>query len=203
VLGGTQSLHTNSMDEALWLPTEKSVRTALRTQQIIAYESGVGDTIDPLGGSYVIEYLTDEICKRAMDYIKKIDDLGGALAAIEKGFMQNEIQDSAYRFQKDVENKTQLVVGVNAFQAEEKMELERLRVNPAIEQEQRTRLASLRQNRDNQKVNELLATLENAARGSENLMPLLVTCVENDMTLGEICGVLRKVWGEYQPPIWG
>ncbi len=203
VLGGTQSLHTNSMDEALWLPTEKSVRTALRTQQIIAYESGVGDTIDPMGGSYVIEYLTDEICKRAMDYIKKIDDLGGALAAIEKGFMQNEIQDSAYRFQKDVENKTQLVVGVNAFQAEEKMELERLRVNPAIEQEQRTRLASLRQNRDNQKVNELLATLENAARGSENLMPLLVTCVENDMTLGEVCGVLRKVWGEYQPPIWG
>lgn len=203
VMGGTQSLHTNSMDEALWLPTEKSVRTALRTQQIIAYESGVGDTIDPMGGSYVIEYLTDEICNRAMDYIKKIDDLGGALAAIEKGFMQNEIQDSAYRFQKDVENKTQLVVGVNAFQAEEKMELERLRVNPAIEQEQRARLANLRQNRDNQKVNELLVTLENAAGGSENLMPILVTCVENDMTLGEVCGVLRKVWGEYQPPIWG
>lgn len=203
VMGGTQSLHTNSMDEALWLPTEKSVRTALRTQQIIAYESGVGDTIDPMGGSYVIEYLTDEICKRAMEYIKKIDDLGGALAAIEKGFMQNEIQDSAYRFQKDVENKSQLVVGVNAFQTEEKMELERLRVNPAIEQEQRARLANLRQNRDNQKVNELLVTLENAARGSENLMPIFVTCVENDMTLGEVCGVLRKVWGEYQPPIWG
>lgn len=203
VLGGTQSLHTNSMDEALWLPTEKSVRTALRTQQIIAYESGVGDTIDPMGGSYVIEYLTDEICKRAMDYIKKIDDLGGALAAIEKGFMQNEIQDSAYRFQKDVENKAQLVVGLNAFQAEEKMELERLRVNPAIEQDQRARLADLRQNRDNQKVSELLAILENAARGSDNMMPILVTCVENDMTLGEVCGVLRKVWGEYQPPIWG
>jgi len=203
VMGGTQSLHTNSMDEALWLPTEKSVRTALRTQQIIAYESGVGDTIDPMGGSYVIEYLTDEICKRAMEYIKKIDDLGGALAAIEKGFMQNEIQDSAYRFQKDVESKAQLVVGVNAFQSEEKMDLERLRVNPAIEQEQRARLADLRKNRDHQKVNELLATLENAARGSENLMPILVTCVENDLTLGEVCGVLRKVWGEYQPPVWG
>lgn len=203
VLGGTQSLHTNSKDEALWLPTEKSVRTALRTQQIIAYESGIGDTIDPMGGSYVIEYLTDEIAKRAMEYIKKIDDLGGALAAIEKGFMQNEIQDSAYRFQKDIESKAQLVVGVNAFQAEEKMELERLRVDPAIEQNQRARLSELRTKRDNQKVNELKATLEKAARGSENLMPLLVTCVENDMTLGEICGVLRTVWGEYQPPVWG
>ncbi len=203
VLGGTQSLHTNSMDEALWLPTEKSVRTALRTQQIIAYESGVGDSIDPMGGSYVIEYLTDEIAKRAMEYIKKIDDLGGALAAIEKGYMQNEIQDSAYRFQKDIENKAQLVVGVNAFQTEEKMDLERLRVDPAIEQNQRSRLAELRSNRDNQKVNELMATLETAAKGNENLMPLLVTCVENEMTLGEVCGVLRKVWGEYQPPVWG
>ncbi len=203
VMGGTQSLHTNSKDEALWLPTEKSVRTALRTQQIIAHESGVADTIDPLGGSYVVEYLTDEICAHAMDYIRKIDDLGGALAAIEKGYMQNEIQDSAYRFQKDVESKAQLVVGVNAFQAEEKMELERLRVNPAIEQEQKARLAELRKSRDTQKVNELLGHLDTAARGSENMMPLFVTCVENEITLGEICGVLRKVWGEYQPPVWG
>ena len=203
VLGGTQSLHTNSMDEALWLPTEKSVRTALRTQQVIAYESGVADTVDPMGGSYVIEYLTDEIAKGAMEYIKKIDDLGGALSAIEKGFMQNEIQDSAYRFQKDVESKAQVVVGVNAFQSEEKMDLERLRVNPAIEQNQRNRLAELRKSRDNQKANELLTVLENAAKGKENLIPLMVNCVENDLTLGEICGVLRKVWGEYQPPVWG
>ena len=130
VLGGTQSLHTNSMDEALWLPTEKSVRTALRTQQIIAYESGVGDTIDPMGGSYAIEYLTDEIAKRAMEYIKRIDDLGGALAAIEKGYMQNEIQDSAYKFQKEVENKEQIVVGVNSFQVKESKDLERLESRP-------------------------------------------------------------------------
>lgn len=203
VLGGTQSLHTNSKDEALWLPTEKSVRTALRTQQVIAYESGVADTIDPMAGSYVIEMLTDEIEKRAMEYIKRIDDLGGALSAIEKGYQQNEIQDSAYRFQKDVENKVQTIVGVNAFQAEEKMELERLRVNPAIEENQRMRLADLRAGRDNQKVAELMAVLESAAKGKENLIPLMVTCVENDMTLGEICGVLRGVWGEYQPPVWG
>ncbi|HQK05907.1 MAG TPA: methylmalonyl-CoA mutase family protein, partial [Anaerolineaceae bacterium] len=203
VLGGTQSLHTNSKDEALWLPTEKSVRTALRTQQIVAYESGVADTIDPMGGSYVIEHLTDEIERRVMDYIKKIDDLGGALAAIEKGFMQNEIQDSAYRFQKDVENKAQLVVGVNAFQSNDTSDLEQLRVDPAIEQQQRVRLAELRGNRDQTKVNELLGHLESTAKASKNLMPLFVTCVENEITLGEICGVLRTVWGEYQPPVWG
>ena len=203
VMGGTQSLHTNSMDEALWLPTEKSVRTALRTQQIIAYESGVADTIDPLAGSYVVEYLTDEISKRAMEYIQRIDDLGGALSAIEKGYMQNEIQDSAYRFQKEVESKGQVVVGVNSFQAEESKDLERLKVNPAIEQNQVKKLADLRKSRDNAKANELMAQLDQAAKGSDNLMPLLVTCMENDLTLGEVCGVLRKVWGEYQPPVWG
>jgi methylmalonyl-CoA mutase N-terminal domain/subunit len=202
-MGGTQSLHTNSMDEALWLPTEKSVRTALRTQQVIAHESGVADTIDPLAGSYVVEYLTDEIEKRALEYIKKIDDMGGALAAIERGYLQNEIQDSAYRYQKAVESKEQIVVGVNAFQVEDKIELEQLRVNPAIEQQQRAKLADLRTSRDNVKVNELLGQLETAAKGSDNLIPLFVTCVENDLTLGEICGVLRKVWGEYQPPVWG
>ena len=203
VMGGTQSLHTNSKDEALWLPTEKSVRTALRTQQIIAHESGVADTIDPMGGSYVIEYLTDEIASRAMEYIRKIDDLGGALAAIERGYMQSEIQDSAYRFQKDVESKAQVVVGVNAFQTEESTDLEQLRVDPVIEAQQRARLAALRAERDRVKVNELLGQLEGAAKSSDNLMPLFVDCVENDVTLGEICGVLRKVWGEYQPPVWG
>ncbi len=203
VMGGTQSLHTNSMDEALWLPTEKSVRTALRTQQIIAHESGVADTIDPMAGSYVIEYLTDEICKRAMEYITRIDDLGGALAAIEKGYMQNEIQDSAYKFQKEVESKQQIVVGVNSFQVEEKRELERLKMDSSIEKNQVAKLADLRKNRDNIKANELMAQLDKAARGTDNLMPLLVTCMENDLTLGEVCGVLRKVWGEYQPPVWG
>lgn len=203
VLGGTQSLHTNSMDEALWLPTEKSVRTALRTQQIIAYESGVGDTIDPMGGSYVIEYLTNEIAQRAMAYIERIDALGGALAAIEKGFMQNEIQDSAYKFQKEIESKEQIVVGVNSFQVDESKDLERLKVDPVIEENQRKNLARIRAKRDTQKANELLGRLSDSAKGTENLLPLFVECVENDLTLGEICGVLREVWGEYQPPVWG
>ncbi len=203
VLGGTQSLHTNSKDEALWLPTEKSVRTALRTQQIIGYESGVADTIDPMGGSYLIEQLTDEICDRAMAYIRKIDDMGGALSAIEKGYMQNEIQDSAYRYQKAIESKEQIVVGVNAFLADDPIDLERLKVDPSIEMNQKARLAELRKVRDNQKVGEMLVVLEKTARSRENLMPVLVECVENDLTLGEICGLLRKVWGEYQPPVWG
>jgi methylmalonyl-CoA mutase, N-terminal domain len=198
VFGGTQSLHTNSMDEALWLPTEKSVRTALRTQQIIAYESGIADTIDPLGGSYVIEYLTDQIFERAKEYIQKIDDMGGAMKAIEKGYMQNEIQESAYIFQKAVESKEQVVVGVNAFQVEEKLTLERLKVDPTLEQEQKKRLLELRKRRDQNRVSELMAQLETAARGKENLMPLLIVCAENWVTLGEICGVLRGIWGEYQ-----
>ncbi len=202
VMGGTQSLHTNSMDEALWLPTEKSVRVALRTQQIIGLESGVADTIDPLAGSYVIEYLTDEICNRAMEYIKRIDDMGGALVAIEKGYMQSEIQESAYRYQRSIEEKQQAVVGVNVFQVDEKMELEALRVDPTIEENQRARLKILREQRDNQRANELLGQLETTARSNENLMPLFITCVENALTLGEICGVLRQVWGEYQPPVW-
>ncbi len=198
VMGGTQSLHTNSMDEALWLPTEKSVRVALRTQQIIAYESGVADTIDPLAGSYVVEYLTDEIANRATEYLRKIDDMGGALAAIEKGYLQNEIQDSAYSFQKAVESKKQIVVGVNAFHSEETLQLERLKVDPTIEQQHRARLAELRARRDAARVNELLGRLDTAARCQENLMPLFIECMENNVTLGEVCGVLRKAWGEYQ-----
>jgi methylmalonyl-CoA mutase N-terminal domain/subunit len=202
VLGGTQSLHTNSMDEALWLPTEKSVRVALRTQQIIATESGVADSIDPLAGSYVVEYLTDEIERRANEYLQKIDDLGGALAAIERGFIQGEIQEAAYRYQRAVEAKDETVVGVNAYQVEEKLELERLKVDPAIEAGQRQRLAAVRLRRDAAKASELMGQLEQAAQGHENLLPLFVTCVEHDLTLGEICGVLRQVWGEYQPPAW-
>jgi len=202
VLGGTQSLHTNSMDEALWLPTEKSVRVALRTQQIIAHESGVADSIDPLAGSFLIEYLTDEIEKRAVEYLEKIDAMGGALAAIERGYIQREIEESAYRYQRSVEAGEETVVGINAFQVDEEIELEPLRVDPVIEQAQRQRLADLRQNRDAYKTSELLVRLESAARGSENLMPLFIECVENSITLGEICGVLRGIWGEYQPPAW-
>jgi len=203
VLGGTQSLHTNSMDEALWLPTEKSVRTALRTQQIIAHESGVADSVDPLAGSYLIEQLTDEIEYRALAYIRKIDEIGGAMAAIERGYQQSEIQESAYRYQQAVERGEQIVVGMNAFQAEENLgSLDRLRVDPAIEAEQRTRLAALRARRDASKARELLAHLETAARGDENLLPLFIECVENSLTLGEITGVLRSVWGEYEPANW-
>ncbi len=197
VLGGTQSLHTNSMDEALWLPTEKSVRVALRTQQIIAYESGIADTVDPLAGSYLIEYLTDEIERRAEEYIRKIDELGGALRAIERGYMQAEIQEAAYRAQQAIESGEQIVVGINAFQIEEQLSLERLKVDPRIEIEQKARLQALRQRRNAQRVSELLTHLESAAKGTENLMPLFIECVENNVTLGEICGVLRQVWGEY------
>jgi methylmalonyl-CoA mutase, N-terminal domain len=197
VLGGTQSLHTNSMDEALWLPTEKAVRVALRTQQIIAYESGVADSVDPLAGSYLIEYLTDEIEKGALDYISKIDDMGGALQAIEKGYMQNEIQNAAYEAQQAIEKKEQIVVGVNQFLVKEDMTLERLRVDPAIELGQRERLKKLRENRDQGVVGELLEKLSNAAKGAENVMPIFIECVENEVTLGEICNALREVWGEY------
>ncbi len=203
VMGGTQSLHTNSMDEALWLPTEKAVRVALRTQQIIAHESGVADTIDPLAGSYVVEYLTDEIERCAGEYIQRIDEMGGALKAIERGYIQDEIQNAAYEFQQALERKEEICVGVNAFQVEEKIELERLKVDPSIEEAQRARLAELRSRRDANRANELLAQLEQAARSSDNLMPLFIECVENDLTLGEICGVLRGLWGEYQPPAWG
>ncbi len=197
VFGGTQSLHTNSMDEALWLPTEKSVRVALRTQQIIAHESGVADSIDPLAGSYLIEHLTDEIEKRAEEYIAKIDEMGGALNAIERGYMQGEIQNAAYDAQKAIEREEDIVVGVNKFQVDEDIDIERMAVDPAIEQSQRVKLANLRENRDEKKVAELSAKIENAARGIENLMPLFIEAVESDMTLGEIANILRGVWGEY------
>jgi methylmalonyl-CoA mutase, N-terminal domain len=199
VMGGTQSLHTNSMDEALWLPTEKSVRVALRTQQIIGYESGVADTIDPLAGAYMVEYLTDEIESRAEDYIRKIDAMGGALAAIEAGYMQNEIQEAAYAYKRSVEKKEQILVGVNAFQVEEKLALESLKVDPTVAASHKARLRELRARRDAVRAGDLLTNLKKAAHSDENLMPLFIECVENSVTLGEICDVLRKVWGEYQP----
>ncbi|GAB4458840.1 MAG: methylmalonyl-CoA mutase family protein [Anaerolineales bacterium] len=197
VFGGTQSLHTNSMDEALWLPTEKSVRVALRTQQIIAYESGVADSVDPLAGSYLIEYLTDEIEKRAETYLARIDEMGGAMQAIEKGFIQNEIQNAAYAAQQAIERGEQVVVGVNQFQVEEELTLERLKVDPAIELRQKERLQELRKSRDGERVASLLSRVADAAKGNENLMPLFIECVENNITLGEICNTLRAVWGEY------
>jgi methylmalonyl-CoA mutase, N-terminal domain len=199
VLGGVQSLHTNSLDEALALPTEKAVQIALRTQQIIAYESGVANTIDPLGGSYTIEALTDEIEKRACELIDQIDAMGGAMSAIEMGFINREIQDAAYRAQQEIEAKEQIVVGVNAFTLEEEVPIEKLRIDPAIEAAQREKLAQIRASRDAGKANELLGQLESAAKSTDALMPLFVTCVENDVTLGEICGVLRRVFGEYRP----
>ncbi len=202
VLGGTQSLHTNSMDEALWLPTEKSVRIALRTQQIIAHESGVVDSVDPLAGSYLVEYLTDEIESRASHYIDHIDGMGGALAAIENGFIQREIQDSAYAYQKSIEGNHQILVGVNDYQIDETVDIESLKVNPAVEQGQIERLTKLKEKRDVGRVHDLLQTLENTARSDENLLPLMIHCVEENVTLGEICDVLRQVWGEYQPPVW-
>jgi methylmalonyl-CoA mutase N-terminal domain/subunit len=200
VLGGTQSLHTNSMDEALWLPTEKSVRIALRTQQIIAHESGVADSVDPLAGSYLIESLTDQIEAIAEDYIAKIDAMGGALQAINTGFMQNEILEAAYHAQLAIEKGEEIVVGVNDFQVIEQIELESLTVDPQVEENQKQQLAVLRASRDSIKVNELLEKMENAARGDAPLMPLFIQCAENEVTLGEICNVLRNIWGQYHPP---
>jgi methylmalonyl-CoA mutase N-terminal domain/subunit len=202
VMGGTQSLHTNSMDEALWLPTEKAVRLALRTQQVIAYESGVADSADPLGGAYLVEYLTDQIEQRARAYLDNIDQMGGAQSAIEQGYIQGEIQEAAYQYQRELETKDQIVVGVNAFEVDEDLELEPLRVDPSIEAEQCQRLAELRKRRDQTRVHEMLTQLETAAHGDENLIPVFIESVENDVTLGEICKTLRQVWGEYQPPVW-
>jgi len=200
VLGGTQSLHTNSMDEALWLPTQKAVQVALRTQQIIAYESGVADTIDPMAGSYVVEYLTDEIEKQAIEYIRKIDEIGGAMKAIEQGYLQNEIMDAAFEAQRSLEDGQDIVVGVNRFQVEETITLESLKIDQSIEIEQRERLAQLRAKRDNEKAMQLLDKLEAAAKGEDNMMPIIIECVEGYLTLGEICGRLREVWGEYRAP---
>jgi methylmalonyl-CoA mutase N-terminal domain/subunit len=201
VLGGTQSLHTNSRDEALSLPTEDSVRIALRTQQIIAHESGVADTIDPLAGSYFVEYLTDEIEKRAGEYIEKMDAMGGALAAIESGYIQREIQESAYRYQRAVDRKEQIVVGVNEFTVSEATSLRLLKVDPVVRERQMARLAALKQRRDNGKVQPLLEKLEQAAAGDTNLVLIILECVETYATLGEICGVLRRVFGEYKPTV--
>ncbi len=198
VLGGTQSLHTNSMDEALALPTEQTARVALRTQQVIAHESGIAETADPLGGSYAIEHLTDEIESDASDYLKKIEAMGGMLRAIENGYVQREIQESAYRYQKAIETKEQIVVGVNSFQLEEEPPVTVLRIDPALEQAQIDRLRALRERRDSNSATVALNSLEQAAGTKENLLPRILECVEAYATVGEISNTLRRVWGEYR-----
>jgi methylmalonyl-CoA mutase N-terminal domain/subunit len=201
VLGGTQSLHTNGMDEALALPTEKAARVALRTQQVIAYESGIADTADPLAGSYALEHLTTEIERRAEDYIKKIDVMGGMLRAIESGFVQREIQEAAYAYQRAVETKDTVVVGVNRFQLEDEATIPTLRVDPAVEQSQIERVRALRQRRNREATEAALTQLEAAARSDENLLPRILACVETFATIGEISHALRRVWGEYREAV--
>jgi methylmalonyl-CoA mutase N-terminal domain/subunit len=225
VLGGTQSLHTNSMDEALGLPTEKAARIALRTQQIVAEESGVANTVDPFAGSYYVEWLTDRLEAQASAYIERIEQMGGMLKAIERGFVQKEIADAAYRAQKAIEAKGQVVaragrapegsrpshddrlveravvVGVNEFtQGNATDGVEVLKVDPAIERAQVERLRAFKARRDAREVERRLAEVRRAARGSENLMPLLVEAVQAGATVGEVCRALRDAWGEYQPP---
>ncbi|OTA41648.1 MAG: methylmalonyl-CoA mutase, partial [Symbiobacterium thermophilum] len=199
VCGGTQSLHTNSWDEALALPTEESVRVALRTQQIIAYESGAAATVDPLAGSYYVEHLTNEIERQAMEYIAKIDEMGGAVRAIERGYMQREIQEAAYQYQRQVEGGERVIVGVNRFQVEEPPPVNLLRVDPAVQEAQRRKLAAVKARRDQAAVDRALAALRAAARGTDNLMPPILEAVKAYATLQEICDVLRDVFGEYHP----
>jgi methylmalonyl-CoA mutase N-terminal domain/subunit len=198
VLGGTQSLHTNSMDEALALPSEEAVQIALRTQQLIAYESGVADTADPLGGSYFIEALTSEIADRAEQYIKKIDEMGGAVAAIENGFVQREIQDSAYAYQREIEKKERVVVGLNRFQVKEPKPTNLLRVDPTVRLSQIEKIKRLKAERNAAAVERTLGELRRGAQGNDNLMPLILQAVKAYATLGEICDVMRGVFGEYQ-----
>lgn len=199
VLGGTQSLHTNGMDEALGLPTEKSARIALRTQQIIANESGVTNTVDPVAGSFAIEKLTDDLEREASEFIAKIDDMGGMLRAIEKGWVQSQIQDAAYRFQREVEKDERIVVGVNAFELDKEDEPDVLKLDAGAEAAQVAKIQAVKASRDGAAVNAALDALEKAARGTENVLPFILTAVEAYATLGEICGRLRAVWGEYTP----
>lgn len=201
VLGGTQSLHTNSKDEALALPSEESVRTALRTQQIVAYESGVTNTVDPLAGSYYIEALTDKIEQEAMEYIRRIDDMGGTVAAIDKGYIQREIMDAAYEYQRSVETNDSIVVGVNKYQVEEGSPVGLLRVDPIVGENQTKKLQTLRQERDNEAVQQALDKLKTACEGDDNVMPYLVEAVKTYATLGEIADVMRSVFGEYQQAV--
>lgn len=200
VLGGTQSLHTNSLDEALALPTEQAATLALRTQQIIAMESGVANTVDPLGGSYFVESLTGDMVKGCLDYIEKIDSMGGMIPAIERGFPQREIQDSAYQYQCAVERSEKVIVGVNDFKTEDDAPLPTLYIDDSVQQLQAERLESLRKSREAAAVEKALGALKEGARGRANTMPLLLDCVRSYATLGEICDAMKEVFGEYQEP---
>jgi len=201
VLGGTQSLHTNAMDEALALPTEDAARLALRTQQVIAFESGVADTVDPLAGAYAIEELTSEVERRVVDYLDKIDALGGTLHAIESGYIQREIQNSAYEYQRAVETRDAIVVGVNQFQNNDESKVKTLRVDPSVEQDQIERVRALRARRDADATAAALKALGEAAQGTENVLPRILDCVEAFATVGEISNTLRTVWGEYREAV--
>jgi len=199
VLGGTQSLHTNSMDETWALPTEEAVTIALRTQQIIAYESGVVNTIDPLGGSYFIEALTNEIEEKAWEYINKIEEMGGIIPAIEAGYPQREITEAAFKFQQQVEAKEKIIVGVNEFiMPGEELPIEILKVDPEVERVQFERLAKIKAKRDSAKVKRLLNDLKDAAAEKENLMPIIIDLVREYATIGEIMGAMKEVFGEYR-----
>ena len=198
VLGGTQSLHTNSRDEAFALPSEDAVRIALRTQQVIAYESGVADTIDPLAGSYAVETLTNEIERKAMQYIEKIDEMGGAVKAVESGYIQQEIADSAYQYQKEIEANQRIIVGVNQFQTEEEPLRDILRIPPEVEKVQKEKLARVKKERDSEKVKVALADLRKSAQGTNNLVPSILNAVKTYATVGEISDTLREVFGEYR-----
>jgi len=198
VLGGTQSLHTNSKDEALALPTEDSVRTALRTQQIVAHESGVANTIDPLAGSYFIEEMTNQIENKAKKYIDKIDSLGGVISAIESGYIQGEIQKAAYEYEKEIESGEKIIVGVNKFTEAEKTKPELLKMNEKIQEEQINFLSSVKMKRNNDAVDISLKKLSDTAKGNDNLLPFIIDCVKEYATIGEICDSLREVFGEYK-----
>jgi methylmalonyl-CoA mutase N-terminal domain/subunit len=200
VLGGTQSLHTNSLDETLALPTDDSVRIALRTQQIIAYESKVPDTIDPLAGSYFVESLTDTIEKKAYEYIQKIDDFGGMVKAIENGFPIQEIAEASARYQKKVETGEEKIVGVNDFILENETPLEILKVDQTVEKTQVENLRKVKASRDAKKVEACLKKIKEVAQGKENLMPYILEAVKAYASVGEIMGTLREVWGEYHDP---
>ncbi|MDD3719106.1 MAG: methylmalonyl-CoA mutase family protein [Actinomycetota bacterium] len=202
VLGGTQSLHTNSMDETLALPTEKAVEIALRTQQLIAHETGVANTIDPLAGSYAVEALTDRLEEQAEEYFRRIEEFGGVLPAIEAGFFQREIADAAYRYQREIERGERVVVGLNRFQnSGETLTIDLLRIDPAVEKKQRERMAELRSSRSSTAVQECMAALKQGAEGDANLMPLIIACARAYCTEGEIIGALREVFGEYRETV--
>jgi methylmalonyl-CoA mutase N-terminal domain/subunit len=198
VLGGTQSLHTNSFDEALALPTEHAVRLALRTQQVIAHETGVVNTADPLGGSYYLEHLTSELERQASDYFERIDALGGVVAAIEQNFQQREIAEASFRYQAEVERGERVIVGVNRYELDDEQPIEILRVDPALERKQVERVQATRARRDAGTVEAALKRLEDDARGDTNLMPAILDASRAYVTMGEMCDTLRRVWGTWR-----